>query len=416
MRHERTALFHDPDVRDSPATSRSARPQPRMRRGLAFALVLVILVGLTGGLAYFQFIAKPALVKSLIAGAATPPTTVAVTEARAEAWTPRLPAIGTFRAVQGIDVAPQIGGKVTAVHVESGQDVERGMLLYEIDHSVEEADLASNLATLRNANLALERQNKLTMSGNTAKANVDAAQAARDSAAAAVAKVRATIAQKMLTAPFAGRLGIRRIDLGQYVSPGTSLITLQQLDPIYVDFPLPEKWLGKLKEGQPIEVTVDAHPGHVFHGVIAAIDARVATDSRNILVRGVFDNKTKQLLPGMFANLDVVAGTPVATVTLPRTAINASLYGDNVYVVKPLPTPTEGGSANAARNAPDASFAVERRLVRVGEIREDRVGILNGVAPGEMVVTEGQVKLTPDARVRIAPKRAPEPHRERPKE
>jgi membrane fusion protein (multidrug efflux system) len=387
--------------------------QVTMKRIIAFGAVLAVLVCLTGGLAYFQLVTKPALVKGFIAEAGNAPATVAVTEARAETWAPRLPAIGTFRAVQGIDVAPQIGGKVTAVHVESGQDVERGTLLYEIDHSVEEAELASDLATLKNTTLALERQQKLTVSGNAAKANVDAAEAARDSAAATVAKVRATIAQKMLTAPFSGRLGIRRIDLGQYVSPGTSLITLQQLDPIYVDFPLPEKWLDLLKEGQPVEVSVDAYPGQIFRGVIAAIDARVATDSRNVWVRGVLANKSMQLLPGMFADLNVVAGTPVATVTLPRTAINSSLYGDNVYVVKPLP-PAAGGTT-AAQVGPDTPLTIERRFVRVGETRADRVAIQDGIKAGEQVVTEGQVKLTPDARVRIAPGGGLEPLRERPK-
>jgi membrane fusion protein (multidrug efflux system) len=384
-----------------------------VKRSIIFIAVLLLLTGLTGGLAYFQFVTKPQIVKAIIAEIGSAPATVAVTEARTESWVARLPAIGTFRAFQGIDIAPQIGGKVTAVHVESGQDIAKGTLLYEIDHSVEEADLASNLATLKNATLALERQQKLTVSGNTAKANVDAAEAARDSAAAAVARVRATIDQKMLVAPFSGRLGIRRIDLGQYVSPGTSLITLQQLDPIYVDFPLPEKWLDMLKEGQPVEVVVDAYPGRTFHGTIAAIDARVATDSRNVWARGVFDNKDRQLLPGMFANLNVVAGAPVSTVTLPRTAINSSLYGDNVYVVKPLPP--EPGSAQAGTEGSDAPLTVERRFVRVGETRDDRVAIVDGVQPGEKVVTEGQVKLTPDARVRISPGAPLEPLRERPK-
>lgn len=384
--------------------------QTKIRRIIALVAVGALFVSLTGGLAYFQFVAKPRLVQSFIAAAGTPPTTVAVTAARAETWAPSLPAIGTFRAIQGIDIAPQIGGKVTAVHVDSGQNVEAGTLLYEIDHSVEEADLASHRATLKNAILALERQEKLTVSGNAAKANVDAAEAARDSAAAAVARVRATIAQKMLTAPFSGQLGIRKIDLGQYVSPGTSLITLQQLDPIYVDFPLPEKWLDLLKEGQPVEVVVDAYPGHVFRGTIAAIDMRVATDSRNVWVRGVLDNKERRLLPGMFANLNVVAGSPAATVTLPRTAINTSLYGDNVYVVKPQATGNEAGSVGA-----DPPLAVERRFVRLGETRDDRVAIKDGIRPGELVVTEGQVKLTPDARVRIAPSAGLEPPPVRPK-
>jgi membrane fusion protein (multidrug efflux system) len=384
-----------------------------MKRGIVLTIVLAVLVALTAGVSYFHFVAKPRLVQSFIAAAGTPPATVAAAEARDEAWAPRLPAIGTFRAIKGIDVAPQIGGKVTAIHVDSGQDVEAGRLLFEIDHSVEEADLASNLAALKNATFSLDRQQKLTISGNAAKANLDAAEATRESARAAVERVRATIAQKMLTAPFAGRLGIRKIDLGQYVSPGTSLVTLQQLDPIYVDFPLPEKRLDIVSVGQPVEVVVDAYPNRVFKGTIAAIDARVATESRNVWVRGVLANEAKLLLPGMFANLNVVAGTPIKTVTLPRTAINASLYGDTVYVVKPAEA---GGSARTtAALDPEAPLVVERRLVRIGETRDDRVAIIEGVAQGEMVVIEGQVKLAPDTPVRVTPAAEPAPSRVRPK-
>jgi membrane fusion protein (multidrug efflux system) len=384
-----------------------------VKRSIILLVVFLVLVGLSGGLGYLQFVVKPQIIKGFIEQAGQAPVTVAMTEAKTEGWAPRLTAIGTFRAVQGIDIAPQIGGKVVAVRVESGQDVEKGTLLFEIDHSVEEADLKNYLATLKNANLALERQQKLTVSGNTAKANVDAAEAARDTAQAQVDRVRATIAQKMLTAPFSGRLGIRKIDLGHYVSPGTALITLQQLDPIYVDFPIPENSLALLKEGQTIEVEVDAYPGRIFRGKIATIDARVAQDSRNVWVRGIFDNKSKELLPGMFANVSVIAGAPVETVTLPRTAVNYSLYGDNIYVV--VPAKAESGSAQAAPAA-DVPLEVERRFVRLGETREDRVAILEGVKAGEKVVTEGQLKLQAGTKVRIDPDARLEPLPVRPKE
>lgn len=372
-----------------------------MKRGIILIIAFFLLAGLSGGLGYLQFVLKPQIIKGFITQAGTPPTTVAVTEATTETWAPRLTAIGTFRAVQGIDVAPQIGGKVVSVRVESGQDVENGTLLFEIDNSVEQADLKNYLATLKNANLALERQRQLTLSGNTAKANFDAAEAARDSASATVERIRATIAQKMLTAPFSGRLGIRKIDLGHYVSPGTSLITLQQLDPIYVDFPIPEKSLDHLEKGQVIEVEVDAFPGKIFRGKVATIDARVAQESRNVWVRGEFENKAKQLLPGMFANVNVIAGAPVETVTLPRTAVNYSLYGDNIYVVVPMAP--ENGEARAATIGGDVPLQVERRFVRLGETREGRVGIVDGAKTGEKVVTEGQLKLQSGARVRIDP-------------
>ncbi|WOJ88762.1 efflux RND transporter periplasmic adaptor subunit [Methylocapsa polymorpha] len=321
-----------------------------MKRIIIFILVFIFLTALGGGLGYFQFVVKPQMIKTFIAQAAPPPATVAVSEAAADIWAPRLPAIGSFRAVQGIDVSPQIGGAIVAVRVESGQDVEKGARLFEIDNSVEQADLKSNLATLKNAEFTLERQRQLSLSGNTPKANFDSAEAARDSAAAAVERVRAIIAQKTLVAPFSGRLGIRKTDLGQYVSPGTSLITLQQLDPIYVDFPVPEKSLDLLKPDQILEVEVDAYPGKIFRGVIKTIDARIAQESRNVLVRGELENKKRQLLPGMFANVNVIAGAPAKIVTLPRTAINYSLYGDSVFVV--IPAAPEAGAAAPLKRGP----------------------------------------------------------------
>jgi membrane fusion protein, multidrug efflux system len=385
-----------------------------MKRSIIFLAVLVLLAALGGGLGYFHFVVKPGMIKRFLLQAPPPPATVAVAVAEIETWAPRLPAIGTFRAVQEIDIAPQIGGAVVSVQVESGEDVERGAPLFEIDNSVEQADLKNNLAVLKNAELALERQRQLIQRGNTAKANFDAAEAARDSAAAAAERVRAIIAQKILTAPFAGRVGIRKLDLGQYVSPGTSLITLQQLDPIFVDFPIPEKSLADLKPGQAIEVEVDAYPGQIFPGVIKTIDARIAQDSRNVLVRGQLGNKKRQLWPGMFANVNVIAGAPQKVVTLPRTAVTYSLYGDSVFVVKPVAPDT--GGAEAAPADVDAVLTVERRVVRTGDTREDRVAIAEGVAPGEIIVSEGQIKLQAGARVRIDPAARLEPPALRPKE
>jgi membrane fusion protein (multidrug efflux system) len=385
-----------------------------VKRSIIFIVVLAFLATLGLGLGYFHFVFKPGMIKAFITQAAPPPPSVAVTTAATETWAPQLPAIGTFRAYQGVDIAPQIGGVIVSVRVESGQDVEKDAPLFEIDNSVEQADLKNNLAVLKNASFVLERQRQLIQGGNTAKANFDSAEAARDSAAAAVERVRAIIAQKTLTAPFAGKIGIRKLDLGAYVSPGTSLITLQQLDPIFVDFPIPEKMLDLLKPGQTVDVVVDAYPGQTFHGVIKTVDARIAQESRNVLVRAQLDNKMRHLLPGMFANVNVVAGVPAEVVTLPRTAVSYSLYGDSVFVVKPV-TP-EGGGAQAAPIANDLPLKVERRSVRLGETRENRVAVVEGVAPGETVVMEGQLKLESGARVRIDPAARLDPPAVRPKE
>jgi membrane fusion protein, multidrug efflux system len=368
-----------------------------MKRTLIFIAVLVFFVAIGGGLGYFQFVLKPNMIKQLMAPA--PPATVAVTAATVETWATRLPAIGTFRAFQEINIAPQIGGVIVSVRAESGEDVAKGALLFEIDNSVEQADLKNNLAVLKNAELALERQRRLIQRGNTAEAKVDSAEADRDSAAAAVERTRAIISQKMLTAPFSGRLGIRKLDLGQYVSPGTSLITLQQLDPIFIDFPIPEKSLDLLKAGQEIEVEVDAYPGEIFRGEVKTIDARIANDSRNVLVRGQFDNKNRELRPGMFANVNVIAGRDQKVVTLPQTAVTYSLYGESVFVV--IPEPSDGTAAQAATGSANRIMKVERRPVRTGATHEGRVAIVEGVEPGAIIVSEGQLKLQSGTHVHI---------------
>ena len=260
-----------------------------------FLVTLAVLAALTGGLAYFQFAIKPVMVKKFMAAAFAPkPTAVAAEAVKAEKWPPELTAIGTLRAYQGVIIAPQAAGVVTAKHFESGDDVEAGALLINIDNSVEQADLANGLAQLKNAEATLARQKTLLAQGNTPQSTVDSALAARDSAAATVERTRAVIAQKAIRAPFAGRLGLRNVDIGQYVAVGTALVTLQQLDPIYADFPVPEEALRSLAVGQTVSMTVDAIRGRSFEGKIQAIDARVSAESRNIMARAVFANPRPQ--------------------------------------------------------------------------------------------------------------------------
>ena len=380
-----------------------------MKRALVFIFVLVVLGALIGGLSWFQFVKKPEIVKGFIAMAMKPPAaTVVVAQATTESWTQRVPAIGTFRPVQGIDLAPQVGGIVQAIRFDSSQEVAKGTVLVEIDSSTEQADLKSGQAQMKNADLALKRQQELITGGNTSRATVDSAQATRDTAAASVDRAMAIIAQKTITAPFAGRLGIRKVDVGQYVSPGTALVTLTQLDPIFVDFPIPEQGLGQVSSGQTIEVRVDGFPGDTFTGKIKSIDSRVSQDSRSVVVRAEVANKDKKLLPGMFANVAVLAGAARDVVTVPRTGVTYSLYGDSVYVVKPAPAEASG-SAQAAEAAPaptgpldpNADLVVERRFVRTGEARGDRIAVTEGLKVGDTVVTEGQIKLLPNAHVKI---------------
>ncbi len=365
-----------------------------VRRPVVFLVTLALLIALTGGLAYFQFVIKPSMVKGFMSAAFTPkPTAVSVEAAKIEQWPPQLSAIGTLRAYQGISIAPQAAGVITAIRFESGGDIQAGDLLINIDDSVEQADLANGLAQLKNADATLARQKMLVAGGNTPQSTVDQALAARDSAAATVERTRAVIAQKAIRAPFSGRLGLRNADLGQYASVGMALATLQQLDPIYADFPVPEEALATLAAGQDVTMTVDAIPGQTFEGKIKAIDARVSAESRNVTARAEFANPDLKLLPGMFANLTVTTGAPADVLTLPRTAIVYSLYGDNVFVVEPAPPPAGQTASNG--------LVVERRFVRVGAVRGERIAIEEGVKAGERVVTAGQIKLQPNALVAI---------------
>jgi membrane fusion protein (multidrug efflux system) len=354
----------------------------------SFTITFLALAALVGGLAWFQFKVKPAMMVGIMSQIPRPVNGVSVEAAREESWTPRLAAIGTFKAVPGIDVSGQLAGLVAEVAVRNGQDVEKGALLFRIDDATEQADLKSNAATLKNATVAYERQQSLMARGVAAQANLDLAIAARDTAAAAVERAKVLISQKAITAPFAGRVGIRKVDVGQYVAAGAALTSLQQLDPIYLDFPAPEQFLGDLALGQSVTARIDGLDGAKATGKIVNIDARVDRDTRTVLVRAEIPNPDKKILPGMFANAEVEAGAPRKSVTAPRTAIAYSLYGDSVYVAVPDQTNSD-------------TLRAERRFVRLGEVRGERVALLEGVKPGDKVVTQGQVKLQPNAPVKI---------------
>jgi RND family efflux transporter MFP subunit len=389
----------------------------RVRRPVVFVVTLALLGAATAGLAYFQFVVKPTMVKGFIMASFAPkPTAVSVEPARFERWAPELSAIGSLRAYQGIFIAPQVAGVISAIHLESGQDVNEGDPLINLDDSVEQADLAAGEAQLRNADATLARQKTLVLGGNTPQATLDSALAARDSAAASVQRTQAVIAQKAIRAPFSGRIGIRNADLGQFAAVGTPLATLTRLDPIYADFPVTEEALATIAVGQDVAMTVGAVPGRTFAGKIKAIDARVSAESRNITIRAEFPNLDRKLLPGMFANIVVTTGAAAETLTLPRTAIVYSLYGDNVFVVVPAPKSEPGkAGATAATPSSDSGFVVERRFVRLGPIRGERIAVAEGVKEGERVVVAGQIKLQPNMPVTIDERPALPPPAETPR-
>ena len=371
---------------------------------IRFILTACLIAALLGGLGYFQFVFKPQMIKSFLSQMTPPPATVTAEAARTEKWVERLSSIGTMIASQGVEVTSQVAGIVTEVGIESGTEVEQGAKLVQLDTAVEVADLASAQATQREAEVAYERQADLMQKRVTSEANLDTARAKRETAQAAVKRIQAVIAQKGIVSPFAGRLGIRKVEKGQYVSAGMPLVSLQALNPIRVDFPMPEQQIGKLRVGQPIELTVDAFPNQVFGGEVQSLDARVAQDTRTLLVRGLLPNPERKLLPGMFANVTVLVGEPADVITVPRTAVTYSLYGDSVYVVKPAPAKEDKAASAPASGqppAPEPALVAERRYVRTGQVREDRVAITFGLAKAEEVVTTGQLKLNPGASIRI---------------
>ena len=381
-----------------------------------FVIAAILVALFLGGVGYFNLVFKPKMIGEFMAKMKPPAATVTAERAGTKEWIDRVQSIGTLIAIRGVDVSPEVAGIVKDYYFESGNDVEKGAKLVELDTSVEEADLLSEQAMLANAELDYDRQSKLVGRGAVSQATLDSTTAKRDQSAANVQKNEARIAQKNITAPFAGRLGLRLVEKGQYVKAGDPLVWLQSLDPIWIDFPVPEGDLGKLKIGAPIELGVNAYPGQVFKGEIEAFDARVAQDTRTLMVRGRLPNADHRLLPGMFANIAVLEGKPKELVTVPRTAVTYGLYGDSVWVVKEGPPELEKTASVGEVEVPPPQLTVERRFVRVGPSQGDEVAILEGVKAGEQVVTSGQLKLHPDAAIKIDNSKPLTPAAERPKQ
>ena len=381
-----------------------------------FVIAAILVALFLGGVGYFNLVFKPKMIGEFMAKMKPPAATVTAERAGTKEWIDRVQSIGTMIAIRGVDVSPEVAGIVKNYYFESGNDVEKGTKLVELDTSVEEADLVKNRAVLLEANADLKRQASLVKKEFVSQAVVDTTTSKRDTAAASVQRMEAVIAQKNITAPFAGRLGLRRVEKGQYVKAGDALVWLQALDPIWIDFPVPEGDLGKLKIGAPIELGVNAYPDQVFKGVIEAFDARVAQDTRTLMVRGRLPNADHRLLPGMFANVAVLDGKPKELVTVPRTAVTYGLYGDSVWVVKEGPPAPEKTASVGEVEVPAPQLTVERRFVRVGPSQGDEVAILEGVKAGEQVVTSGQLKLHPDAAIKIDNSRPLTPAAERPKQ
>ncbi len=355
-----------------------------MTRKLPLLLAAVVAAGLA--LAAWRWLDRPA---AAVAPAAERPQVVSAVTVRRAPWQDRIEAFGQVRAVQGADLSAEVPGIVDSIDFQSGSDVAAGTVLLRLRANDDDARLATLQATadLWAANVA--RDQRQFDAQAISRATLDLDNANLRSYRAQVAAQQALMQEKVVRAPFAGRLGIRAVDLGQYLVAGTPIVSLQALDPIYVDFNLPQQQVGEVAAGQPVAVRVDSFPGRVFDARVLAVDSRIDAASRMASVRASLPNPHHALLPGMFATVGLVQGPPRDAVTVPQTAISYNPYGDFVYVLEQAP----GGPAGA--------LAANSRVVTLGEARGDRVVVLTGLRPGEVVVTAGQVKLRQGALVRV---------------
>jgi len=345
-------------------------------------IMLVAVTVVLGGVFGFQ-IFKAHMIKQVMAGFANPPQTVSTITAAEQEWQPHLSAVGTLRAENGANLSLQLSGVVDQIDFKSGDDVPKGRVLLRLRNDDDVAKLQSLQANAELARINYDRDRKQLAIHAVAQATVDADLATLKNDDALVAQQQAIVDQKVLRAPFAGHLGIRAVDLGQYLTAGTTVVTLQALDPLFVDFYLPQQALADLKVGQAVALQVDTWPGETFNGKIAAINPQVDPASRNVQVRAELPNPDHRLLPGMFATLQIDTGTRQRFVTLPGTAVAYNPYGSTVYIVI--------GHGKGAAGQPD--LTAQQTFVTTGDTRGDQVAILKGVKPGDTVVTAGQIKL-----------------------
>jgi membrane fusion protein, multidrug efflux system len=345
-------------------------------------IMLVAVAVVFGGIFGFQAF-KAVMIKKFISALSNPPQTISAAKAPTSEWLPKIEAIGSLRAVKGADLSLEVSGVVESISFNSGDDVAEGAPLLKLRTADDVARLNSLQAMAELSDITYERDQKQFKMQAVSQATLDTDAANLKNAKAQVAQQQAIIDKKLLRAPFAGHLGIRAVDLGQYLGPGTVIVTLQALDPIYVDFFVPQQSVDQIRLNQSVTVKVDAFKDQTFVGDISAINPKVDTTNRNVQIRATLKNADHKLLPGMYATVDIAVGSPKTYVTLPQTAITYNPYGDTVYVVE--------GKGNDADSKPH--LTARQTFVTVGLTRGDQVAILKGVDEGDMIVTAGQIKL-----------------------
>lgn len=344
-----------------------------LKRLILLALVVTILFGGIFGWKSYQ-----ARLGAQRAAQPMPPATVASAEVVGSQWQPSLQAVGSLVAVNGIDVTTEVAGKVGELRIESGSNIRKGDVLLILDDEVDRATLVGRKADQRLAEVKLQRAADLLPRRVVSQSEYDEAKAQFEVAEARVAEQQAVIDKKTIRAPFTGLSGIRRVNLGEYLSPGAHIVSLQALDPIHVDYSLPEREFRQLDPGQKVRVKVDAYPGETFSGKLSALDADLNEGTRSIAVRATLPNPDGRLRPGMFAEVETLHAQEREVLTVPHTAISFNTYGDFVFVIQ------EGD---------EGQLIAERRQVTTGSIIDNQVEIRDGLQAGERVVSAGLIKL-----------------------
>ena len=364
-----------------------------LKRMLFMLAIVAILLGTLGFVKYKQIQAAVAQGASF----QPPPTAVTTVVAQKETWPSTMDVIGTAEAIQGVTVSADLPGTVAKIHFESGQWVHEGDILVELDTRQEQAQLAEMQAQWELARINYGRTQKLVQEGVVAKTEYDNVTSQQKVTEAQVGEIRATIARKTIRAPFSGVLGIRQVNLGQYLAAGQAIVSLQALNPIYVNFGVPQQTTAQIAIGRTLRITSTDFPGLQFNGRVTALDSVVNEATRNLQVQTTLANPQNKLRPGMFVQVALGLGQDTPVIALPASAINYAPYGDSVFIVTDL----KDQKGNTYRG-------VRQQIVKVAGSRGDQVGVVSGVNPGDEVVSSGVFKLRNGAAVQINNKVQPE--------
>jgi membrane fusion protein (multidrug efflux system) len=352
-----------------------------MKKRMIIAVILLVVV--FGGIFAYKAVGNY-FMQQYFANFEQPPAAVSTAPAELQNWQPSIVAVGQLTAVRGVDISNEVPGTVRQIAFASGDSVEAGELLVQLDDSVERAQLPGLEAQKQLASTNLQRTRELIQRELTSNEALDQAQSRLQQIESAIATLEANIAKKGIRAPFAGTLGIRQVDLGQYLPAGTPIVTLQSLDRLHVDFTLPEEFVDDVAAGQDVQVTVATYPEQVFSGEVAAVSVKVDPTSHNFAVQALIDNPERVLRPGMFADVSVLAGAKEDVVAVPKTAISYSLHGDAVFVVE---------ENQQAGDGKKPALVAKQKFVRVGRSNGGMVSVVEGLEPGDEVVTAGAQKL-----------------------